>query len=204
MKFIEKYKTNKYSPGLNEMSYLVLHHTASPATQKWLDVVKYLATSTAQVSVHYVVDRNWDVYKLCDDNRIAWHAWVSERLWKKNINDYSIWIEIVSDGNIYTDEQRLATRELVKYLINAHNIPTNWIIRHKDIAPKRKIDVGDNFWNNEYKSFKLYQNSFMVDKIDIAEEAKKLWIRNWEEWERAATRKEVATMLYKLYQLVKK
>jgi NADPH-dependent 7-cyano-7-deazaguanine reductase QueF-like protein len=34
--------------------------------------------------------------------------------------------------------------------------------------------VGDNFWNNEYKSFKLYQNSFMVDKIDIAEEAKKL------------------------------
>jgi hypothetical protein len=44
----------------------------------------------------------------------------------------------------------------------------------------------------------------MVDKIDIAEEAKKLWIRNWEEWERAATRKEVATMLYKLYQLVKK
>lgn len=37
----------------------------------------------------------------------------------------------------------------------------NRIIRHKDIAPRRKNDVADEFWNNEYKTFTDYQNSYI-------------------------------------------
>ncbi len=40
------------------------------------------------------------------------------------------------------------------------NIPKENIIRHKDISPGRKTDVHDSFWNNEYKTFKDYQDSY--------------------------------------------
>lgn len=41
------------------------------------------------------------------------------------------------------------------------NIPKDNIIRHKDISPGRKTDIHDSFWNNEFKSFTDYQNSFV-------------------------------------------
>lgn len=204
MKFIETYKTKSLTKWVNTCSYIILHHTASAKSAKDSAVASYLANSNA-VSVHYVVWKNWDIYKLCEDDKIAWHAWVSQWEWKVWMNNYSIGIEIVSDWYEYTDDQRKSVRELVTYLMEKYNINKDWIIRHRDVAPKRKRDVWDNFWNNEYKTFKEYQESFnMTQKINFPEESKKLWIWNWEEWDRAATRNEVATMLYKLYKLVNK
>lgn len=55
------------------------------------------------------------------------------------------------------------------------NIPKENIIRHKDISPGRKTDVHDSFWNNEYKTFKDYQDSYspnnnlMEDNTTVSE-----------------------------------
>jgi N-acetyl-anhydromuramyl-L-alanine amidase AmpD len=202
MKFIETIKTSKITKWRNTCEYILLHHTASWSSVPWTNVVKYLAQNSAQVSVHYVVDRNWDVYKLADDKAICRHAWVSSWEWKTDLNKYSIWIEIVSDGTAFTDEQRNSVRELIKYLINKHNLNISKVVRHKDIAPGRKVDVGDNFWNNQFKSYSDYQNSY-IEKSE-SDLAKDLWIWNWLEWDRAATRSEVATMIYRLYTILNK
>lgn len=53
-------------------------------------------------------------------------------------------------------------RELCSFLVGSLGIPVENIIRHKDIAPGRKVDVDDSFWNNEYKTFTDYQNSYMT------------------------------------------
>lgn len=202
MKFIETIKTNKLTKWTNTCEYIILHHTASWSSVPGINVVKYLAQNSAQVSVHYVVDRNWDIYKLAEDNAICWHAWVSSWEWKTDLNKYSIWIEIVSDWTIFTEEQRNSVRELVSYLMKQHKLSSDKVIRHKDIAPWRKIDVWDNFWNNEFKTYNDYQNSY--SEKDESELAKELWIWNWLEWEKAATRKEVATMVYRLYKILNK
>ena len=200
MKFIETIKTNKSSKWTNTCEYIVLHHTASWNAVPWINVAKYLATNPAQVSVHYVVDRNGDIYKLAEDTAICWHAWVSSREWKTDLNKYSIWIEIVSDWVAFTNEQRKSVKELVTYLMNTHSLWSEKVIRHKDIAPLRKIDVWDKFWNNEFITYKDYQASYTLK--DDAQLAKDLLIWNWLEWERPATRKEVATMIYRLYKIL--
>jgi len=48
-----------------------------------------------------------------------------------------------------------------------HDIPLKNIIRHKDIAPGRKRDVGDNFRSNQYKTFLDYQNSYFTPPINF-------------------------------------
>jgi len=44
------------------------------------------------------------------------------------------------------------------------------IIRHKDIAPGRKNDVADELWNNEFKTFSDYQNSYISNNSPLMED----------------------------------
>ena len=32
-------------------------------------------------------------------------------------------------------------------------IPMTNVLRHKDIAPKRKVDIADTFWNDKYLTY---------------------------------------------------
>lgn len=45
------------------------------------------------------------------------------------------------------------------------NIPFTNVLRHKDIAPKRKIDIADTFWKNEYISWGQYIGSLKPKEI---------------------------------------
>lgn len=91
------------------------------------------------------------------------------------MNKYSIGIEIIWPLPWFTDEQRKSVREICEFLMQSLNIPKENIIRHKDISPWRKTDVDDSFWNNEYKTFKDYQDSYshnnnlMEDNTTISE-----------------------------------
>ena len=130
------YTTNKYfADKINTDEYIVLHHTWPWV---WMALVKYLANSPTAISCHYVVIEDWTIYQIAEDTQCTWHAGISEREWKKYMNYYSIWIEIVSDWYNYTDKQRIAVRELVNYLIKKHNLTPDKVIRHKDISPWRK------------------------------------------------------------------
>lgn len=65
----------------------------------------------------------------------------------------------------------MAVRTLLSYLLKELKLTPDKIIRHKDIAPKRKTDIDDSFFNNEYKTFSDYQNSFTIQS-PIMEENK--------------------------------
>ncbi len=155
LSFIETYKTQNITKGKNTMEYIVLHHTGGGT---WVSNAQRLSNPKSGVSVHFVVWEDWKIYKLANGNQITWHAGVSSWEWKTNLNQYSVWIEIVWPW--FTDIQRQSVRELIKYLLINLWLDYTKIIRHKDIAPKRKIDVDDTFWNNEYQTFNEYKLSF--------------------------------------------
>lgn len=185
----------------NTCEYIMLHHTGAG---KGINIVKYLANNPKQVSCHFVVDTDGTVYKLADPRKVTWHAGESSYEGRVQLNLYSIGIEVVSDGHKFTDEQREAVKELAKTLMKEYKIPSSKVIRHKDVAPGRKRDIGDNFWNNQFSSFAEWQKSLDAEEPELAPEAlemMKLGIRNGQRAKEPATREEVAIMLGRLVKL---
>nr|DAE92647.1 MAG TPA: N-acetylmuramoyl-L-alanine amidase [Caudovirales sp. gcode 4] len=203
MKLVKDNQTaNFFANKVNTCEYIVLHHTGKG---QGINIVNYLCRKESGVSAHYVVDIDGTVYQLAEDKKCTRHAGVSAYQGKTGLNLYSIGIEVVSDGYSFTDAQREATRELVRSLMQAHNIPSSKIIRHKDIAPGRKRDIGDNFRNNQFSTFAEYQKSFDQKEAKSltpeAEEARKLGIWNGLDPDKPATREQVAMMIYRAAKL---
>lgn len=155
--------TNKKSSGKNTCEILVLHHT-------WWNTftwnMNYLAGNKAPASAHYVVWPLWEVGKIWEDTDILWQAGLSARSNKKDLNKYSIWIEIVNTWDNFTDIQRNKVDELAIELIKKHNIKKENLVRHKDIAPWRKSDPYDTLWNTRFKTFDEYKN-YLFSKLTI-------------------------------------
>ena len=117
-----------------------------------------LCNSKSKVSSHFVINQKGKIYRLVQDNQIAWHAGKSCWGKYKNLNENSIGIELVNKGHKfgYTNfktKQILALVKLCKTLIKKYKIKKKNIVGHSDIAPLRKIDPGEKFpW--EYMSKK--------------------------------------------------
>ena len=87
---------------------------------------------------------------MVNDNKIAWHAGKSK--WKnyKNLNKYSIGIELVNKGHKFgyekfTNSQLSNLILLCKNLKKKYKIKNSNIIGHSDVAPLRKQDPGEKF-----------------------------------------------------------
>jgi len=134
----------------SRVQFLILHYTAGdfPVSLKTL--------TEGPVSSHYLVDDSTaGIYRLVDENRRAYHA--GESYWKGStrLNASSIGIEIVNPGYKDTPEGRVwfdfpesqisAVIELVKQIVNQHEIKPERILAHSDIAPQRKVDPGPRF-----------------------------------------------------------
>ncbi len=142
----------------NRERFIIIHYTA---TNKDIS----LSTLTNdEVSSHFLVtdDKNDPVYALVPENKRAWHAGLSE--WKntKNLNDSSLGIEIVNNGDSsgifesYKSFQIKNVAVLVKYLAEKYGIPETQILGHSDIAPQRKSDPGPLFpWKELYTKYKI-------------------------------------------------
>lgn len=165
MIFKNQYPTpSEYTKGVNTCEYIIHHHTG---TGEWTTqgVLDGLNKRQDYASAHYLISENWDTYKIGNDTDILWHAGTSSWDGKTNLNNYSIWIEIIwplSDGG-FTDAQRESFKDLVNYLCELHSIPKENILRHKDISPWRKIDVQDTFWNKISNTYREYINSLFSE-----------------------------------------
>lgn len=84
--------TKNITPGKNTKEYIIVHHTGT-ADGSIKGVLNTLTVGA--VSCHFVVDTNGDAYKIGSPDDILWHAGTSEWAGKKNINSYSLGIEIV-------------------------------------------------------------------------------------------------------------
>lgn len=101
-----------------------------------------------KLSAHYIVDTKGNIIQLVEDEKKAWHAGMSYWRGRKNLNTYSIGIELCSPSfgqGEYTNKQIGSLIELSKELINKYNIPASNILGHSDIAPTRKPDPGISF-----------------------------------------------------------
>lgn len=135
------------SRGGQPIDMLVLHYTGMKDGARALD---RLTDAAAQVSAHYVVDEQGQVFQLVDETMRAWHA--GKAFWRghTNINQRSIGIEIINPGHEFgyrpfADVQMRAVIDLCKDILARHPIPARNVVGHSDVAPTRKQDPGELF-----------------------------------------------------------
>lgn len=134
----------------SRVQFLILHYTHEdfPTSLKLL--------TEGNVSSHYLVnDHPPTIYRLVDENRRAYHAGVSYWQGATQLNASSIGIEIVNRGYDdtpagrvwydYPQEQIDAVIALVRKIVKDHDIRSERILGHSDIAPGRKVDPGPRF-----------------------------------------------------------
>ena len=163
-------KTPNMGGGLIRPSLLVMHFTAS---QRAAGAISWLCNPVAKASAQIVIDIDGTVTQLMPLNRIAWHAGLSKWKGKSGCNAFSIGIEMANLGllrrlgndkfadsyghyvpaaqvatvngrywALYPKSQQDAAVGVAQAIIATY--PTiREIVGHSDIAPGRKIDPGD-------------------------------------------------------------
>ena len=127
--------------------FLIIHYTGMQSVRASMNRLK---NPKSKVSCHYLIDRKGGVFRMVDDNKIAWHAGKSK--WKNitNLNKYSIGIEIQNKGHFisyqnFPKKQVFSLIKLIKLLMKKYKIKKHNILGHSDIAPLRKLDPGERF-----------------------------------------------------------
>ncbi|MFY0635785.1 MAG: N-acetylmuramoyl-L-alanine amidase [Vannielia sp.] len=109
-------------------------------------VLKRLATPEAEVSAHYVVSPQGEVWQMVDEELRAWHAGAGRWGGCEDVNSRSIGIEIVNAAKEpFAAPQMLSVEALVEAIMARWSVPPRRVIGHSDIAPGRKIDPGPRF-----------------------------------------------------------
>ena len=139
--FDQKKRSNK------SIKLLVIHYTGMQSER---ESIMRLCNTKSKLSSHFVINQSGKIYRLVQDDQIAWHAGKSCWGKYKNLNKNSIGIELVNKGHEfgYTNFKKKQLSSLIKIckiLIKKYKIKKRNIIGHSDIAPLRKIDPGEKF-----------------------------------------------------------
>ena len=121
--------------GVRKISHLILHHTGYNNTDAAIQIYKDYG-----VSAHYLIDLDGNIFRLVNDNDIAWHAGVSNWKGVESLNQYSIGIELLSpnpykDG--FNEKQMKNLIALCQGLISSYNIKPLNVLAHSDISYDR-------------------------------------------------------------------
>ncbi len=174
MKYINKYKSPNYNSRKNsKIKLIIIHYTALKNIE---DAISYLCKKEKEVSSHYLISQNGDVYHLVEDKFRAWHA--GQGFWHDitDINSVSIGIELDynphGNNNRFSLKMMSSLKELLNKLKKKYKISKKNILAHSDIAPFRKKDPGKNFpWKSLSKSNILPSfQRLRVNDIKIIEE----------------------------------
>jgi N-acetylmuramoyl-L-alanine amidase len=126
---------------------IILHYTGMPDHGQALSWLKNIES---QVSSHYFVWPDGRVVQMVPEARRAWHAGKSCWAGETDINSRSIGVEIANAGHPgglpdFPEEQIAAVIALCRDCMVRWSIPTERVLGHSDVAPKRKVDPGENF-----------------------------------------------------------
>ena len=133
------------------VKFIVIHYTG----MKTLKLAYHkLSKNNSNVSIHYLISRNGNIFNLLCPKFKAWHSGKSK--WKNyvNINNYSIGIELENKGHEFgytnfSNKQYSSLKKLIFFLKYNFQILEENIIFHSDIAPNRKQDPGEKFFINK-------------------------------------------------------
>ena len=132
---------------INSIKIIVIHYTGMQSERE--SIIR-LCNTKSKVSSHFLINQSGKVYRMVQDNRIAWHA--GKSCWGNynNLNRNSIGIELVNKGHRFgytnfTKKQISSLVKICKILIKKYKIKKKNIVGHSDISPIRKIDPGEKF-----------------------------------------------------------
>ena len=130
---------------------VVLHYTAMASAG---DALARLCAPEFEVSTHYLIAANGELYQLVAESERAWHAGRGEWRGRADINSRSIGIELDNPGDRpFADPQMAVLERLLGQILNRWNIPVEGVIGHSDFAFGRKSDPGPRFdWRRLAKS----------------------------------------------------
>ena len=126
---------------------VVLHYTGMASDTAALE---WLCNPQSEVSCHYYVRENGEIWQLVAEARRAWHAGRSSWAGETDLNSRSIGIEIVNSGHsancpAFPAVQIEAIVRLCRDLKQRLAIQPQRFLAHSDIAPGRKQDPGEVF-----------------------------------------------------------
>ncbi len=150
---------------LRKPNYVVIHHTAQDSVRQTLNT---FTLPRAQVSAHYVISRDGEIYHMLNDYYRAWHGGVGMWGTTTDLNSTSIGIELDNNGfDTFTEAQIKSLLDVLKELKTKFNIPDKNFIGHSDIAPGRKVDPNANFpWKRlAEEGYGLWYDEDEVNKL---------------------------------------
>lgn len=140
------HKSPNTSGVIKQHKFVVLHDDVG----HWEGTTSWIMNPSSKVSYHIYISKQGEVRQFVEMNKRAWHCGVSE--WKgfKNLNDYSIGVCFQNLGNEpYTPAQIEKGLEVCKAIMDYYGISE--VVRHRDIAPNRKVDPNNLFPWEEFK-----------------------------------------------------
>lgn len=165
-----KYPVGTTNFNLRKPNYVVIHHTAQDSVQQTL---KTFTLPRTQVSAHYVISRDGEIYQMLNDYFRGWHGGAG--MWGNNsdLNSSSIGIELDNNGyEEFSEPQIQSLLAVLDQLKEKFNIPAKNFIGHSDIAPSRKVDPNANFpWQRlAEEGYGLWYDEEKVANLQLASE----------------------------------
>jgi N-acetylmuramoyl-L-alanine amidase/Mannosyl-glycoprotein endo-beta-N-acetylglucosaminidase/Peptidase family M23/LysM domain len=106
-----------------EINTIVIHYTTAGTVS---GTIAYFQNPQSEVSAHYIIDKNGEIYQMVRDTDKAWHA--------AQANRTSIGIEHVAKvGDRLAEAQERSSINLIKWLMTEYKIPKENIKAHKEI-----------------------------------------------------------------------
>jgi len=122
---------------------VVLHYTAMKTAAAALE---RLCDPAAEVSAHYLICPQGEIWKLVDEEQRAWHAGAGRWGNVSDVNSRSIGIELANRGDHpFAAAQMDALEGLLAGIMARWSIRPERVIGHSDMAPLRKCDPGPRF-----------------------------------------------------------
>lgn len=122
---------------------VVLHYTAMADAQAAL---ARLCDPVAEVSAHYLIDRDGTCFQMVAEDMRAWHAGAGAWGGLSDINSRSIGVELVNTGaEPFPMPQMRALEGLLAGVMARWAIRPVDVIGHSDMSPERKRDPGPRF-----------------------------------------------------------
>ena len=152
-----------------KVKYIVIHYTGMESFKR---AISKLNNLNSDVSCHYLISKSGLIFNLLCPSFKAWHAGKSQ--WKdvKNLNDYSVGIELENKGhdhgyNNFSSNQYSSLKKLITFLNKNFQIQHQNIIFHSDISPNRKRDPGEKFLTfkagiSRFKNYIPYKKNYSI------------------------------------------
>ncbi|MBD2459357.1 N-acetylmuramoyl-L-alanine amidase [Nostoc sp. FACHB-87] len=144
--FIES--PNQSSRAGADIDTIVVHYTTAGTAQS---SINHFKNPASEVSAHYIIDKNGDIYQMVKDSDKAWHA--------ARANRTSIGIEhVAKQGERLTEAQEKSSVHLIKWLMTEYKIPKENIIAHKQVLSTSCPGniFGDAINDNNIPKFKAW------------------------------------------------